>query len=123
MNKVILDTSFILSAVREKIDFLDETLMMGFLAVVPDQVFGELRNVAEKGEKLKYRDEANLALRILESAGVEKLDLGKGHVDQNLIKYAKENRGVVLATLDKEIRDSVPNKIMVVRGKKKLEVV
>lgn len=123
MRKVVLDTSFILSCIREKIDFLDEIFNIGLQAVVPEQVFGELKNVEEKGEKLKYRDEANLAIRVLETGNVEKINLGKGHVDKSLIKYANENADIVLATLDKEIKDSVNNKILVVRAKKKLEIV
>ncbi len=49
MRKVILDTSFILSCVRNKLDFFDEIPLMGIQIVVPSEVVSEI--IKFKGNK------------------------------------------------------------------------
>lgn len=112
MKKAILDTSFILSCTKQKIDFFEELRFMGFQVLVPAQVVKEL-------EKLK----AQLALRLLRANRPKLIDLKSKSVDKGLIKYSKEHKDAVIATLDAELKRKIKNNKVIIRGKKKLEVV
>jgi uncharacterized protein len=126
MKKVILDTSFILSCIRNKIDFLEEISLMGIKIIIPQEVIGEIRGLKEK------KTEADVALVLIEKNKdkFEKLELGKGHVDKKIINYAitqdKKENEIIVATLDKEIKDKLKQmnrKRMVIREKKRLEII
>ncbi len=122
VKKVILDSSFILSAVREKIDIFEEIPFMGFVIIVPEEVIAEIEGVAKSKQKLKERDNAKLALKIIKANKFESIQLGKNYVDDGLRDYAKEHPEVIIATLDRELKKEINNYIMVIRGRKKLEV-
>lgn len=115
MKQVILDTSFILTCVRQKIDFFEN--LMGMQIIVPKQVILELKGLA------KSRPGAEIALKLLKTEKFKKIDLGKGHVDKLLIRFAKKDKDLIIATLDKEIKDSLTNHKLIIRGKNKLEIV
>ena len=51
------------------------------------------------------------------------VEIGKGHVDNGIIKYAENHKEAIVATLDAEIKNSVKNHKLVIRGKKNLEVI
>ena len=108
--KIILDTSFILTCLKQKIDFFEE--LVGEEILIPIQVINEIKRFDNK-----------LALRLLEKNKFQKIDLGKGHTDKRIIKLAKENPNVIVATLDKEIKNKTKNQKLIIRGKKKLEIV
>ena len=59
MKQVILDTSFILTCVKQKIDFFEELKFMGVKVLIPRQVIRELKN-------MKTSDNAQLSLQILD---------------------------------------------------------
>ena len=111
--KVLLDTSFVLSAIRNKIDFLDRIENLGLQAIVPTQVIVELEGIA------KTKQEAEIALKILKKVKV--IDLKTKNTDAGIIKYAKNNK-IVVATLDKEIKKKTKNQKLVIRAKKRLEI-
>ncbi len=111
--KVLLDTSFILSAIRNKIDFLDEIETMGHVPIVPKQVLVELKGIS------KSKIEAELALKILRK--IKLIDLETKNTDAGIIRYSKNNK-IIIATLDKEIKKKTKNQKLVIRAKKKLEV-
>lgn len=113
MKGFILDTSFIISAIRNKIDFFHE--LLGEKILIPVEVIQEI-------QRLKT-DEAKIALRILALNQFEQISLGRGHVDKKIIKFAKENPSVIVATLDREIKSKVKNSILLIRGKKKLGII
>ena len=113
MKQIILDTSFILSAVRNKIDIFNELLEYNIL--IPKQVINEIKN--------QKSSNAKLALKILQLNKYNEIDLGKAHVDKLIINYAKKNPKVIVATLDREIKKKVKNSKLVIRGKKQLEVI
>ncbi|MBU0893989.1 MAG: hypothetical protein KKF48_01605 [Nanoarchaeota archaeon] len=125
MKKVVLDTSFILSCVREKFDFIEELDFRGYTILIPKQVFAELGGILKSKQKLHFRDEARIALKILENIGgnFEEIDLGIKNVDNGLIKFSEKNKDIVMATMDKELKNKIKNNKIVLRGKKKLEVV
>lgn len=109
----LLDTSFILSAIRNKIDFLDEAQSLGLIPIVPKQVLVELEGLA------KNKQESELAIKILKNT--KTIDLKTKNTDAGIIKYAKDNK-IVLATLDKDIKKKTSNRKLVIRAKKKLEL-
>ena len=117
MKQVILDTSFILTCVKQKIDFLEELKFMGLKILVPKQVLGELSGIATS------KKEAELALHILGEKGYNLVDIGSKNVDEGIIKYVEKDKDVFVATLDREIKKQVPNQKLVIRRKRKLEVV
>jgi rRNA-processing protein FCF1 len=121
MKYVVLDTNFILSCVRKKIDFFHEIKFSGLNIIIPIQVVAELENLSETGN-LKLRDEAKFSLMLLKKNSFEKVDLKIKNVDNGIIKLAKENEDYIIATLDKEIKDKIKNQKLIIRGEKELEV-
>jgi rRNA-processing protein FCF1 len=119
MASVILDTNFIITCVKQKIDFFEEIKLMGLNILISEQVIEEL-------EKIGYEEnlhEARTALKILESHDYELLALERGSADRGIINYAKSHKEVIVATLDRDLKISVPNQKLVIMGKKKLEIV
>lgn len=123
--KVLLDTNFIVACVRQKIDLVDAGFFLGEEVewVVPFEVVGEL-------EELKDRKEASVADRSSAKIGLEML----GFLKPNYVKLKNPNvdkgiedyifgKDVVLATLDRGLKRKVRNRKMIIRGKKKLEIV
>lgn len=110
MKQILLDTSFILTAVRNKIDFFEQLEHQGFQILIPEQVIREL--TALKGK---------LALKLLEKNKFKKIDLKTKNTDNGIVKYSKEH-DIATATLDRELKKRVRGQRMVIRGKKKLEV-
>lgn len=123
MKKAILDTSFILTCVKQKIDFLDEIKFMGIKVLIPEEVLDEVRKIMKSGKKLHFRENAKLALKILNKNGFKKIRLGTTHVDKGLVNFAEKNKDVIVATLDRELKKKIKKPKLVIRGKKKLEII
>lgn len=117
MKQVILDTSFILTCVKQKIDFSEQLKEENFQIIVPDQVFEELEGLT------KSKIEAETAMKILQKIENESLDLESKNTDEAIIKFANENPKIIVATLDRKIRRKTKNKKMIIRGKKYLEII
>lgn len=121
MEKILLDTSFILSCIRNKIDFIEELQLSGRKILLPIQVIGELKNIAKKG-KCKFRQEAEFALKILEHSKFEKIDLLEKNVDKGIKKFAEKDKSVIIATLDRKVKKP-KSRNMVITKKKKIEII
>ena len=115
MAKVLLDTNFILTCLKEKIDFFEDLTFMGLRIIIPKQVIKELRGMEENKSKL--------AIKLLKKNSFEEIDIGKGHVDKKIINFLNKNPGILLATLDRELKSKVKNKKVVIRNKKRLEII
>jgi len=122
MKQVILDTSFILTAIKNKMDILEGINFLGLTPIVPIQVINELKNIIESKKKLKFKDDAKLALKILSKKKIKKIDIKNDYVDNGLIDYTKQNKSVIIATMDKELKSKIPNRKLVIRAKKRLEI-
>jgi rRNA-processing protein FCF1 len=120
MRKILLDTNFILTCIKNKIDLFEEFFLEGYKIIIPEQVIKEIK-------KYEKKPEGKIALKILEKDFYEKPDIGSGRgtVDNKIVKYAMENPGLIVATLDREIKNKLKkkNKVMVIRNKKKLEII
>ena len=122
MKQAILDTNFILTCVRQKVDFFRDIPNMGVQILISKQVIEEIKRVGNSTKKLKFRDAAKLAQVILEKNKFKQIDIRGKYVDKGLIKYAKDHPRLIVATLDREIKSKVTNSKLVIRGKKKLEI-
>ncbi|MBU1129341.1 MAG: hypothetical protein KJ949_01795 [Nanoarchaeota archaeon] len=111
MKQIVLDTNFILTCVKQKIDFFEQ--LLGYEIQIPKQVLAELKRI-----KSPYKE---LALKILEKNKFKQIDLGLNYVDKGLVKHAKANPSAIIATLDKELKDKIQNKKMIIRERKRLE--
>ncbi len=115
MKSALLDTNFILTCIKQKIDFFEELKFMGLKILIPTQVIRELN-----GLKIP---ETEFALKLLEKNIFEEIDVGNGEVDKKIKFFAEKNPEVLVATLDKELQKKLKNKKIIIREKKKLEVV
>lgn len=122
MKKVILDSNFILTCIKQKIDFFEEIKFMGMKVLIPKQVIKEIKEIVNSKKKLHFKEDAKLALKLLEKNSFNKVDLNTKKVDKGLINFSKENKNVIMATLDKEIKNKIKNPKLIIRGKKRLEV-
>jgi len=112
MKQVILDTSFILSCVRQKIDFFERLEHDGFKILIPEQTIDELMGLG-----------AQLALNIIQKHKFHLIKISGKNADAAIIKFSKENPEAVVATLDSGLKKKIKNQKMVIRGKKKIEIV
>ena len=121
MKKALLDTNFIITCVKQKIDFFEDMTSMGIRILIPSEVFSELKKLSEKNGN------ARLSLKLLENEknSFERISLEKygRTTDKKIINFANENSSMLIGTLDREIKKKIPNSKMVIRGKKKLEIV
>jgi len=123
MKKAVLDTNFILTCVKQKIDFLDEIKFMGIEILIPEEVLEEIKEIMRFGKRLYFRENAKLALKILNKNEFKKIKLGTADVDKGLVNFAAKNKDVIVATLDRELKKKIKKPKLVIRGKKKLEII
>ena len=104
MSKILLDTSFLITAAKNKIDYVEE--LKGYQLYALDKVITEL-------EKLK---KGKLALIILKKKKIKILKTNsKKSVDDLLV----EKKPYAVATQDKELKKRLKNrKIFTIRQKK-----
>lgn len=115
MKKVLLDTSFILSCVRKKIDFFEEIKNLGIEIIIPLGVIREISCLSNS----KY--EASVALKLLEKNIFSEISLKGGNVDKSIINYVNKNH-LIIGSLDNEIMEKTKGSKMIIRGKQ-LEIV
>ena len=112
MKKVILDTSFILTCVRQKIDFFEKISHEGMHIIIPSQTLKELRGLG-----------ADAALKIISQNEFETMNIPGKDADTAILKIAKKDPALVIATLDQGLQKKIKNPRMIIRGKKKLEII
>ena len=129
-TKILLDTNFIIACVNQKIDFLEGIKRLFYLydIIIPKQVMNELRKISDDDSGSREdREGAMVAIEILKSKrinGIKFLDLKEENTDKAIIDFAEANKNSVIATLDKELKESLKDKarILIIRDKKKIEV-
>jgi rRNA-processing protein FCF1 len=121
-RKILLDTNFILTCIRNKIDFFNELKNQGFEIITPKQVIEEIKRIIESKKKYKFREEAEISMKILNKNKFSEINLQGKNVDKAIIKYALQNTNLIIATLDREIKSKIKNKVMIIRNKKILMI-
>jgi len=117
MKNVVLDTNFILNCAKQKIDFFEDIKLMPLKILIPKQAIVEIKGIA------KSKDEAKLALELLKNNQFKEIDLKTKNVDQGIINLARKDKNIVVATLDKELKGKIKNPKLIIREKKRLEIV
>ena len=118
--EVLLDSSFIISCVKNKIDFISELEGMGFKVLLPKEVFQEVKYLSLHSAR-ETRVACLLALEMFEKRKVKSVALGDRRTpDEGLIEMGK--KGAYIATLDAVIKRSVPNKVVIEESSKSLVV-
>jgi len=125
--KILLDTNFAITCAKNKIDFpslANEIINEKIEWIVPQDVLNELGNIKDrKGTKEKDKAAAKLSFLILADLAPKIINLpGKNpNVDIKIVNYIID-KDIILATMDKNLKSRVNNKILTVRGKKSLEL-
>ena len=118
--KIILDTNFIISALKNKIQLFD----LPYIWIIPEEVIKELKEIKNKGN-LKDRQTAEIALELIKKNKTKKIKLNTRDVDSGIIKIAIK-KNYIIASLDKEMKRKAKKlgivKFMIIRNKKKLEI-
>lgn len=117
--EVLLDSSFIISCVKKNIPFLDQLEENGFKVYVPHEVIEELKDL-RLSVRREERNAIEFALDLFEKRKVKKIKLGHKKVDHGLIE--KGVQGMYIATLDREIKHSIPKKIVIFDAQKRVGV-
>jgi len=123
MRKALLDASFILTCVRQKIDFFEFLEHEGIEAWISKEILREISSISNSKSRGLVRKDAELALNILKNNNFRRVHTGGRTVDMGIIKFAKENPDVIIATLDAVIKRSVKNQKLIINGKKMLEII
>src|SRR3989344_1731752 len=119
--RVLLDSSFIISCVRKKIDFINDLKAMGFRIIVPKEVIQELKDLkTRKGKSRENKLAIDIGLGLIERGDVGRASLGGNKVDDGLIIEGKN--GAYIASLDVGIKRNVPNRVIISRSKKGLVI-
>lgn len=123
MEKIIFDTNFIMTCIKQKIDFLRE--LEGYELVLPKQVIKELENIADNNaKKPEEREIARISLSFLQAfkAKFKEIELEKKFVDLGLERLEGQ---YIVATLDKELQRKLKgkSKFLIIVKRKKLEIV
>ena len=109
--EVLLDSSFIISCVKKKIDFISELEGMGFKILLPKEVFEEIKDLSLHSAR-ETRVACIIALEMFERKKTKNVTLGDRRTpDEGLIEMGK--KGAYIATLDAVIKKSVPNKVVI----------
>ncbi len=123
MKQVLLDTNFILSCARQKIDFFHEIPMMGIEVLIPRQVIDEIKLLSKSKESAIIREEADLAMKLLNRNKFTLVKLRRKNADRGIIEFANDNKDAIIATLDKDLQNKIKNQKMIIKGLKTLEII
>lgn len=127
MKTILLDTNFILTCVKQKIDFFEDIKFMGMKIIIPKQVLNELKIIVNSKKKLHFRKDSELCLKIIEKEkkSFKEIDLSEygKNTDKGIKNFAEKNKNIIVATLDKELKNKIKNRKLVIREKKNLEII
>lgn len=108
--EVLLDSNFIISCIKKRIDFFETLEGQGFKVTVPKEVIEELKDLRLKVAHAD-RTAIDVALELFSHKKIRKVKLPKGPVDAGLIAFGK--KGAYIATLDAAIKRAIPNAVTI----------
>jgi rRNA-processing protein FCF1 len=113
--KILLDTNFLVTSVKFKIDIFLE--LKGNELFVTEPVLDELAKIARK--KGKDSTAAKMSLEMIKEKNLKVLESKEKEADMSLLDYGK--KGYVVATQDKKLREKLRKagtRIIYIRQKK-----
>lgn len=114
--KVVFDTNFLISAIKFKINFLEE--LEGNELFIIDKTIEELKKLI-KGGKAQDKQRATIILTLIKKNKIKKLKSKKEETVDDALARLNE---YVIATQDKELKTRIKGKKLIIRAKKKLEI-
>lgn len=124
--EVLLDTNFILTCVKQKVDFFsiaNESIDGKIKWLIPFEVLAELEDLSTRKDiKGVDKDAAKLSLEMIKLISPEIVSVKNKNVDQGIVDYIRD-KDIVLATLDKALKNKVKNRIMVIKDVKRVDIV
>lgn len=126
--KILLDTNFVITCAKQKIDFetfTEELTDKKIEWLIPQDVLNELGNIKDnKGHNSKDKEAAILAFEILQQLKPKIIELkGKNpNIDIKIVNYLLDKK-VILATLDKNLKSRIKNKILTIKNNKFLQII
>ncbi|MFZ5955503.1 MAG: hypothetical protein ACOYT4_03685 [Nanoarchaeota archaeon] len=125
--KILLDTNFILTCIKQKIDFdriANEIVDEEIKWILPEEVQNELEKLSKrKGMRTIDKESAKLSLEFLKSLNPELIKLNNKNVDDGIVNYINSQKNkIILATLDKELKKRINSKILTIRTNRYLEL-
>ena len=133
--KILLDTNFLIYCAKQKINYLDEIEKISdfkYEIFSLSNVIEELKNLEKKLGNSKSGENASLALEILkQNIRKNKIKIinvysKEKNADIAIKKLAKKESQVIVATMDKELKESLKKlniKIIIIRQKKRLKII
>lgn len=124
MNKIVLDTNMLLSALEFRVDLFNEinALLPGRnVFFVPVQVMKELDSLEAKGRKLALR--IKVIKGLLKENNVGLLEIKAGNADDALVMAAEKK--FIVATNDRELKKRIKlvnGRLFFLRKKKFIEL-
>lgn len=103
--KVILDTNFIIACVKKNIRVFDEF----YEFIIPEEVVFELEKL-RKSRSIEDREAASVALDMIDKLKLKKIKLGNTNVDEGILEFIEKNKGIMVATFDKELKRKLKGK-------------
>jgi hypothetical protein len=121
LKKVLIDTNFIIYCLEKKIDFFSYFQIHGINPLIPEEVIKELKKFSNQGNT-KLKKLAILSLEFLKKNDFEKIKLSNKITDKGILELANSDKDLLIATLDKELKEKIKNQKIVIRGNRKLEI-
>tara|TARA_Y100000310_G_scaffold185433_1_gene185508 strand:+ start:368 stop:757 length:390 start_codon:yes stop_codon:yes gene_type:complete len=127
--KAILDTNFIVSAIKNKIQLIEslEELPEVSEIVIPLEVLTELEKIMQSPETTQSEKEAaELAELLIKKKNLTITPLGTPDVDAGLLRYCTQNP-CILATLDRNLKERIrqkakETKFLTIKEKKRIAI-
>jgi len=117
VEQIIIDTNFILTCVKQKIQMFEELeeLFGVYELIVGRQIFNELDRLKDEKElKIKEREAAEVALKLLKlkKSRIKIIDFNSPCVDTGIVFYAAKKQptkkqAIIIATLDRELKNRI----------------
>ncbi len=112
--KVLLDTNFIITALKQKIDLLEQikNLIDNPEIIIPLEVINEIKKLqSSKETKTTEKQAAQLAILIIQKnpSEIKTPSIKTPDVDAGMIAFTIKNK-VTIATLDRNLKQKIKNK-------------
>jgi len=124
IQKIVLDSNFLMIPGQFGVDIFEELrnkLDFPYKLFIVKNTIAELNKIIEKA---KNRDKiaARIGLELIKTKSINIIDCDiQAIVDDELVNLSKE--GCIIATQDKELKNRITNKKIVLRQKKYIELV